>query len=200
MVGEEEHVERVHAFERDLCLDESAPGRISAMLLIELYFRSEIMENLNPSKVKAEIDALEGNRVSCTKPETPFKGKALSGLWHKHYQEDGISSLATNLLIESKRYTYELSDTALSELEEIDDEDERNWILAGSFAHEFTHGNLHRRRERAAMTGEWVIFARHEGENYYLCLGSHQEGDWSIRDKILARPCYEFPFLTDLLL
>src|ERR1700716_2119156 len=27
------------------------------------------------------------------------------------------------------------------------------------------------------LTGEWIIYLRHDAENYYLCCGAHKDGD-----------------------
>lgn len=49
------------------------------------------------------------------------------------------------------------------------------------------------------LTGEWIVYARHEGVNYYLCLGKHDSHDDHLRSHIDGICCKEFPFLTALL-
>jgi hypothetical protein len=52
---------------------------------------------------------------------------------------------------------------------------------------------------RASFLGEWIVYARDDGANYYLCLGLHDSGDDYLRSQIDAICCQEFPFLTALL-
>jgi hypothetical protein len=60
-------------------------------------------------------------------------------------------------------------------------------------------GNLGRRSEDAKWTGEWLIFVPHQGANYYLSIGSHNEGDVRLREQIEEVCFHEFPFLRDIL-
>lgn len=61
-------------------------------------------------------------------------------------------------------------------------------------------GNYERRSEAQELTGEWIVYATHEGLNYYLCLGTHASGDETIRRQIDSVCVPEFPFLKALLL
>jgi hypothetical protein len=62
------------------------------------YFRGFKSGHLNPAKVVHEIQALEGiGKPSQLKSPSPFNGKWLRGLWHKHYLEDGPRAMAINL-------------------------------------------------------------------------------------------------------
>jgi hypothetical protein len=55
-----------------------------------------------------------------------------------------------------------------------------------------------RRASTATLTGEWIVYAVHEGRNFFLCLGRHGD-DEAIRAKIDTICRTEFPFLSDLL-
>ena len=49
------------------------------------------------------------------------------------------------------------------------------------------------------MTGEWIVFAKNEGENYYLKLDIYprdKSGNQKIHDEISRMAYAEFPFLT----
>ena len=52
------------------------------------------------------------------------------------------------------------------------------------------------------MTGEWIVYAQHENQNFYLCLAKHNDGDEDHYEKIrerIERICMrEFPFLKDV--
>lgn len=61
-------------------------------------------------------------------------------------------------------------------------------------------GNLVRRRKDEAMTGEWLLFAKHQGQNYYLAVTTHDSSQHpQIRQQIDSVCCHEFPFLSELL-
>jgi hypothetical protein len=49
------------------------------------------------------------------------------------------------------------------------------------------------------LTGDWIIYAKHSGENYYLSLATHEEGTKENVDALLLKlnnGCYvDFPFL-----
>jgi hypothetical protein len=47
------------------------------------------------------------------------------------------------------------------------------------------------------LTGEWIIFARHDGKNYYLCLNTHEAGDQFVYDRIMEHCVRDFPGLPD---
>jgi len=49
------------------------------------------------------------------------------------------------------------------------------------------------------MTGEWIIYAIHEGENYYLTLATHEEGrePEKLLCKLRSQCEAEWPFLFD---
>jgi hypothetical protein len=44
-----------------------------------------------------------------------------------------------------------------------------------------------------ALTGEWIVYAKHNGRNYYLTLGAHGD-DQRILQRVRAC-CDEFPKL-----
>jgi hypothetical protein len=65
-------------------------------------------------------------------------------------------------------------------------------------AHDAVVGNWERLAESSSLTGEWLIFAKHQGRNYYLCLGTHGT-DEVLRKQIDAICVPEFPFLAQIL-
>ena len=52
-------------------------------------------------------------------------------------------------------------------------------------------------KDRASfgLTGDWLIFAKHGGVNFYLDLASHKEGDEFVMTKLRSACAAEFPFL-----
>lgn len=181
-------------------LERAIPGRYSVLLLYGLYYGGKV-GRLNPAKVIQEIEFLEGLRQpSGTKPASVFqRNKPLRGLWHKHYLEDGLSSMALNLHKGLERYgipwAKEMAEEAGGSGEDIYFSEKD----IPQIAHDVVEGNWKRLREEPALTGQWIIFAQYQGNNYYLCLGHHQSGDQKIRDQIDSVCVQEFPFLTEVL-
>ncbi|WP_213538880.1 hypothetical protein [Nitrosospira sp. NRS527] len=69
-----------------------------------------------------------------------------------------------------------------------------------AIANDVVHGNWMQLTTAAALTGEWIIYAQHEGKNYYLCLGTHDKSQHeNLRKQIDALCCQEFLFLSTLL-
>jgi len=59
--------------------------------------------------------------------------------------------------------------------------------------------NIYAERSRKqCLTGEWIIYAQHEGQNYYLCLAQHDE-DADAFERIKRGCVDEFPFLRSQL-
>ena len=87
-------------------------------------------------------------------------------------------------------------------VEDAQKSDERRYFSENdvpSIAHDAVHENWKRLMRDSALTGQWIIFAQHEGKNYYLCLGSHSSGDQKIRNQIDAVCVHEFPILKGIL-
>ena len=62
------------------------------------------------------------------------------------------------------------------------------------------HNNFMKLGEDAAVSGEWLVFAEHDGKYYYLSLATHDTSQHGqVRQAIDAICCREFPFLTTLL-
>lgn len=180
-------------------LEKVAPNRYSILLVLGLFggFKSGV---LNPAKVVHEIKILEGiGKSSQLKPASQFIYHPLRGLWHKHYLEDGLSAMAINLKKGLKRYGIPLFEQRMRESErkgELRYVSEEDCKL---LADDIVQGNWMRLANSKALTGEWIIYAQHEGANYYLCLGGHVSGDRYLRDQIDAICCKEFSFLEKLL-
>lgn len=160
---------------------------------------SYLSGELNYHKVMREIDALERGQPTTTKPPTMFTGPVLGGLWHKHYFADGVGAIIKNLINGMNR-------TGLPWIEErarqVTESGEEHYLTeedADRIAHDAVIGNWERRSAGCQFTGEWIIYAQHQGQNYYLCLANHNDGDDRIRAQIDEICAAEFPFLNDLL-
>jgi hypothetical protein len=190
----------VSGFADVIGLNRAAPDRCSLLLTLGLFggFKSG---RLNPTKVVHEIRALEGLGPS-SRLKAPVQNKwpPLKGLWHKHYQEDGISSLARNIQKGLRRYGIPLFGQMIAEATAAGEERYVSVEDIPAIAADVVNGNFARLADQQALTGEWLIFARYDDRNYYLCLATHdpQHHD-GLRHQIDTICCEEFPFLPALL-
>lgn len=191
--------EELQAFATFIGLESSAAKRYSILLVLELFAGLK-SGHLNPAKVVCEIDALEGKGLpSQLKPPVLFKHPPLQGLWHKHYLEDGLRAVAINVQKGMVKFGIPAFQQQVNEALAAGEE---RYVSEGdckSIADDIVQGNWLRLSSSSALTGEWIVYAEHQGKNYYLCLGKHDSGDDKIREQIDAICVHEFPFLTSLL-
>lgn len=187
-------------FVRLIGLDQAAPGRYSMLLVLGLFGGLQ-SGFLNPAKVINEIKALEGNgRASQLKAPIQNKYPPLKGLWHKHYLAGGLSSMARNLKNGLIKDGLPWLDQLVQDAERSGEERYITEEHAKMIVKDAVHDNWLRRASAAELTGEWIIFAKHDARNYYLALASHdQSGHHMLRSQIDALCCHEFPFLKELL-
>lgn len=190
----------IQAFKDMIGLDRIAPGRFSLLLLLGLFggYRSG---RQGPEKVMREIEALEGiGAPSQFKPPTIFRDPPLEGLWHKHYLQDGLPSMAQNLKQGLEQFGIPVMEKMIKETQESGEERVFEEEHLGQIVNDIVTGNWTRLAENQALTGEWIVFAKHEGKNYYLCLGFHNRSSHlQLRQQIDAICTQEFPFLSEIL-
>lgn len=172
-------------------LNRLAPGRYSWLFVLNLYL-NEHLQGVDSGLLVQEMRDLEaGTSTTGTKPATQFQRPPLQGLWHKHYFSGHF--VAHNIL-------NQLGGNKMSQLaEEVFDPAVSPVIteqMIRQFAHEVSHGALERRAEDNRLTGEWIVFSKHEGQNYYLCVSTHTNGDQVIYDSIRSAVLPQFPFLS----
>jgi len=68
--------------------------------------------------------------------------------------------------------------------------------MISELAHRVAHESVEERANSNKLTGEWIVFAKEGGNNYYLCLNTHNAGDQQIADRIKEHCLREFPFLS----
>ena len=187
-------------FAKLIGLDSVAPGRYSVLLMLGLFggFKSG---RQGPEKIISEILALEGSGVSTgLKAPTKFIHPPLKGLCHKHHLQDGLPSMALNLQKGLKKFGMPLMNEWIQEAKESGEERVFSEEHVGPLIADIVRGNMKRLADQQALTGEWIIYAQHEGKNYYLCLGTHDMATHEdLRKQIDAICCLEFPFLNGLL-
>lgn len=189
----------VVGFAEAIDLERVAAGRYSAVFLAELFCRATISGDIDPFMVMDEIKYLEGCGVRTgTKEPSPFTRSALSGLWHKHHREVGIRSMAINLQHALREHGIPSLEAMLKEAEESGED---RYITRDDLQRavdDVVQGNYERRSGAGKWTGEWIVYAKHEDKNYYLCLGKHGSDD-VLREKIDSVCIVEFPFVADIL-
>lgn len=191
----------IRGFEDAIGLNRIAPGRFSTCLSVQLFCQSVFDPKLSVSHVIAEIKALEcTDRKSATKPAAVFNRLPLKGLWHKHYIQNGISSMAMNLRHAMNKFGLPEFEQKVKALETSGEDRYLEASDIDEIVYEAVLGNYERRCEASQMTGEWVVYAIHEGQNYYLCLGTHNSGDDALRRQIDMICVPEFPFLKEILI
>lgn len=189
----------IESFRQFILLEQIAPGRYSFLLLMSLFggWKSGMVD---PHKVVHEIKLLESGEASPLKPPIQNRYPPLKGLWHKHYLEQGMASLAQNVKRGFDKYGMPYFDQKITEAEDAGETHYMTIEDVQALAADVVHGNLKRLREAEAMTGEWILFAKHEGKNYYLDITTHNKSlHEHVRKNIDTLCCHEFPFLRELL-
>jgi len=156
-------------------------------MLVNELVNHLINRTYNVHSILDEIGRLEGtdSRPSNTKPAKPFKYPPLKALWGKHhFQAKFIPENIANYW-SSKNNKGQLS-TLISTLKE-------NTI--NKFVHEYVLGGYKARNEEHKITGEWIVFAKFDGRNFYLTLASHNEGEDNVYERV-RKSAVELPELV----
>ncbi len=180
-------------------LEQIAPGRISLLFLLSI-FGAYKAGRINPFQVAREIEALEKGETTGLKPPIQNRHPPLKGLWHKHYMQPGMASLAMNIQQGLKQYGIPYLAQKVQEAKESGEDRYFTLEDVPPIANDAVHGNWLRLREAERLTGEWIVFGKHEGLNYYLTLATHDKTTHDHERQLIENICYhEFPFLEELL-
>ncbi|HDR9102529.1 TPA: hypothetical protein QDB15_005676 [Burkholderia vietnamiensis] len=190
----------IRSFAEHLDLDGRVPGRYSLLLFFDLYLLMKSGRG-NPFTVLEEIDALEGRgRPSQHKPPIQNKHQPLKNLWHKHYQQSDLASMALNVKRALSKYGIPFVQHKIDEAAAAGEERYIAIEHVNDIANDAISGNLGRLRQEQALTGEWLMFAEYQGQRFYLCLATHHKNTHEhIREQIDRVCAVEFPFLTTIL-
>ncbi|AUI89042.1 hypothetical protein [Xanthomonas oryzae] len=188
------------SFAAAIGLESVVTGRYSFLLLLQLFGAAK-SGMLNPAKVVSQIRVLEGvAAANGLKAATQFKPPPpLQGLWHQHYLEDGLPGLAINLKKGLHRFGIPFFKKKIADAEASREERYVTEADISKIAYDVGVSNFERLKDDESLTGEWIIFAKHNGKNYYLSLGKHGSGDELLRSRIDAFCLAEFPFLKTIL-
>lgn len=186
-------------FAKMIGLDRAAPGRYSALLTLNLL-GGALSGFQNAAKVVREIELLEAGEPGEFKQPIKNRHPPLKGLWHKHYMQDGIRSLAMNVNKGLKKYRIPVFEQMIRDAEDAGEERYVSAEDIPAIVEDIVRGNRHRLGQEQALSGEWLIFASHQGLNYYLTVATHDKATHDqVRDQIDMISCQEFPFLKQLL-
>lgn len=186
--------EELAEYAANIGLDAIAKGRYSRWFALTVWL-DDRYNGLDFSLIVHEIRGLEtGAPRTGTKPAAEYKHKPLKGFWHKHYFS--AQFLAKNLLNQLAGGKLEqIAADALGTHRSPTITEE----MIKDLAHRVTVEQLEQRSADDKLTGEWIVYAKHNGQNYYLTLATHDTGDQEIYTQIKVACLPEFPFLVSLL-
>lgn len=183
----------ISALKREVSGGRRYSDRLSFALTVRLL---EMREKFGEDQlVLLELDQLEGLRAkSATKSAAQFR-PPLHPFWHKHFS--GPRHILPNigsrwgLTGQGNRDLDALIRRVANDL----GNDPARWPRA--LIHQLVYGGFSDRRQTHRLTGDWIIFAKHEGCNYYLDLATHQEGRNAdqLQAKLRQGCAVELPFL-----
>ncbi|MEW6519242.1 MAG: hypothetical protein AB1461_07495 [Thermodesulfobacteriota bacterium] len=168
--------------------------RISSIFVAQIY-RLEQNRVLNIFQIMDEVKHLEAlKRSSLTEKEGPFKGPILKGLHKKHFTDAHfiLKNIGNHLGYgkdKMPRLDRIIREAFKQNTSGCVDDGFINYI-----AHHTTVG-AYEERARNCLTGEWIVFKKHKGKNYYLTLAAHDEGDENIMHRVEMACQFDFPFL-----
>jgi hypothetical protein len=148
---------------------------------------NERIEFYNASEILDMLEFLENDKVK----HTDFTGEILNGfskIHHGTYSGNGYSTVRN-----IKEYWFKkgnIRNEHLNEFQQIWSDYEHHGISA---ILNMMHSKAMGKKE---LKGEWIVFKKHEGKKYYLCLASHYEDDKTIFEEKLMKCLTEFPELN----
>ena len=169
-------------------------SRISTIFLAQAY-ASEKNRIFSTFDLTDPIKALEGlAKFDKTPPEEQFKHPPLTGIYKKHFSSPRF--LVKNLLNfeqskEGKKHFYKVWKEAC----EASGSGVVDEIFIGYLVQHTTMHPIEIKTRSHKMTGEWVVFHKHEGFNYYLTLAFHRESNDAIYEKVILACSFDnLPF------
>jgi hypothetical protein len=146
-----------------------------------------------------ELDYLEGiTPTSRTKAEEQFGRKPLHPLWHKHFFL--AEHVPRNVGVRWNLHDGGNKDLTKMLGEIVENSGESPEVWPDYLTHRLVVQGFEERAQRG-LTGDWIIFAKHDGKNFYLDLAIHEEGEECRADTLLQRirngSHAEFPFLFE---
>jgi len=161
--------------------------RMSELIWFHIYVLDAEF-GVSPHDVLRSIKEPEnGEPTSGVKPATQFKKMLLKGLWHKHY-------FSAHFILENIRLGLGKTglDAILNKTLNPAKSDVVTREIMNDLAHRVVHEPLDARNTDGKLTGEWIVYLRRGGKNYYLCCNTHESGDQFIYDQIMEHCVRDF--------
>lgn len=159
--------------------------RISTVLLAQAY-AFEINRIFDTFDLTQPIRVLEGVSASSGTPmEDQFRHAPLVGLYKKHFTSARF--LHRNLLnfLRSKEGGRHFNN-AWDEAAKVSSSEYIDEIFIKYLTHHIVFDPIQIKSASNEMTGEWVVFHKHEGANYYLTFASHVETNDEIYKRVVT--------------
>jgi hypothetical protein len=181
--------EQLRRFGEELGLPRCGPSYADQFLA--QLFRFSVQRTLNVHGVVDVVRALEGVGRGPTVDARPFRRPPLAGLLHAHFSDARF--IPRNLL---NAWTSRRDPVGQWIRDNTGREfDER---ALSEFVHFVTITVYEQRASTGrGLTGEWIVFAEHEGRRFYLTLASHGEEDDTIYSRVQTIANDNFPGLLD---
>jgi hypothetical protein len=158
--------------------------RMSTVLLAQAY-SFEINRVFDTFDLAQPIKVLEGLSSSdATPPADQFRHAPLTGLYKKHFTSARF--LPTNLLnfLRSKEGSRHFNN-ACDEAARVSGSQYIDETFTKHLSHHMVVDPIEIKSASSEMTGEWVVFHKHEGENYYLTFAFHTETNDEIYKRVV---------------
>jgi len=187
--------EQIRAFKRKVLSDRPYADRVSMALALGLA-DGIAKRQVDGAAVMNAIDRLEGVHCSSKEPGRPFNHPPLAPLWHTHFVS--ARHIVKNLAVRwgaDKGGNRDLNGAVWTAVRTSGGEPD---AFAHQLAHTIVSGGYADRMQQG-LTGDWIVFGKHAGLNYYLDLATHWEGERERAHDLvrkLKRGCEaEFPFV-----
>lgn len=174
---------------KQMYVDGGIAERMSDLLVFDMYVLDREF-GISPQDIIECIKNLEaGEPHNGIKLATMFRKPPLKGLWHKHYFSAHF--LAKNIsLAHGKNGLEKLVSEVLDPSKPVITSE-----MIEELARRATTEHVEKRNAEGKITGEWLVFAKHGGKNYYLSLNTHTDGDQFIYDRIMEHCPRDVPEL-----
>lgn len=175
-------------------------SRISQFLKIQLTAFSKHGPYCS-ANLTGVIQGLEGVEGNCPPQTDAFRHAPLKGLWKAHFFDPMfmVKNLFNHWGVHSQKN--KKFDRLVQQVQQEESLHTSKVGWQGRFAHAFVGDGLNARSKQSkGLTGEWLIYAKHQGQNYYLCAAKHttpnSHEERQLHSFISAVLKEEFPHVT----
>lgn len=178
-------------------------GKISKLFFEQLLHLPETGMRYTYEWILDEIAYLEGIKKETRSLKAQnFRGDYLKGLWKKHFYIPRLHiaknfANALKLEQEDSKIIPEIFNATIKKYKLDETSSDKTKEKASDFMAKASVACM----ENKKQSGDWIIFAKNNGINYYLCVVPHsnKSPDDDIRIKELCKKCIdEFPFLASI--